>query len=208
MTVPTIMDGRVGPWGARVRRTVGWRMKPLGSRKTMGRPSRRAFFALGPYVRRPLGHGDFVAFAAAAHRFLGTPLAAPQQAPDAGETRGNAKMAFNEGGHTLVGPECMAPAMGARPLTEQRPHLLALRCAECRLTPRLPLGAEARVPLVGQGIPLATDRARGGLHLTGHLADAPADVQQGHRRTTTNFPLLFGACRSHTTLSGTTSSFL
>ena len=34
----------VWPLGAQVRRTTGWSMKPLSSRKTMLRPCRRAFF--------------------------------------------------------------------------------------------------------------------------------------------------------------------
>src|SRR5262245_39270141 len=106
----------VWPWGAQVRRTVGWSMKPLCTMKTLVRRSRQAFFEPGPHGRRPLSNGHFVAFAAASSRLLWAPLAAPEQAPEARGTIGNAKMVFNEGHHPLESPEFVMPAMGARPL--------------------------------------------------------------------------------------------
>ena len=84
--------------------------------KTMVRPSRQAFFEPGPHVRRPLGNGHFVAFAAASSRLLWAPLAASEQALEARGTIGSAKMAFNEGHNPLESPKFVMPAMGARPL--------------------------------------------------------------------------------------------
>ena len=82
----------------------------------MVRPSRRAFCKLGPGLHRPLGHGLLVALTRPAFGFLRAPLAATQQAPDARGTIGEAKVVGNESGHALEGPECIVPAMGARPL--------------------------------------------------------------------------------------------
>ena len=174
----------------------------------MVRPPRRAFLEPGPDVRRPLGNGDCVAFPAAARRGLRAPCAAPEQAPKAGGTISEAKVALNEGHHPLEGPEFIAPAMGARPLASPCQQLLALRCTQCGLTARMPFGAETSVPLLGHGITPATDRARGRVHLAGYLADAPANLQQGHRHTTTNFQLLLRAFGSQVPLIGTTDSFL
>ena len=71
--------------------------------------------------------------------------------------------------------------------------MLALRGGAFWPTAGMPFSRQARFPLVREDIPLATDRTGGRLHVARHLTDAPADVPQGHRDTTTNFQLLFGA---------------
>jgi len=176
--------------------------------QTMVRPARRAFLEPGPPVRRPLGNGHFVACAAASRRLLRAPLAAPEQAPDARGTLGNAKMACNEGHNPLESPACVTPAMGARPLAEPHEQLAALGGVEFRLAARMAFGRKARFPLVRSRLPPATNRARRGFDLASDLANAPAGIEQGHRHTTTHFSLLFGAYGAHTHLIGTTSSFL
>jgi hypothetical protein len=70
----------------------------------MVRLSRRAFFELGPHVRRPLGNGCLVTFAGPSGRFLRTPTQATQHAPDARGTIGDAEMLLNEGRDPFEGP--------------------------------------------------------------------------------------------------------
>src|SRR5262245_8009577 len=135
----------------------------------MGRPSRRAFCEPGPDIWRPLGHGACGACTAAAGRFLGAPLAAPEQAPDAGGTIGHAQVAFKESDHPLESPAVLAPAMRARPLAEQRPQLVALRGVECGLTARMPFGGEAGLALLRSCIPPAPDRTRRCFPLACHV---------------------------------------
>jgi hypothetical protein len=70
------------------------------------------------------------------------------------------------------------------------------------------LRVQPGLPVLGTGIAPATDGPGGRFHLARHLANAPANVQQGQRHTPTNFQLVFGACGSHMTLIGTTDLFL
>jgi len=70
----------------------------------MVRLSRRAFFAWGPHVRRPLGHGCLVTFAGTSGRLLRTPTQATQHAPDARGTIGDAARLLHEGRDPFEGP--------------------------------------------------------------------------------------------------------
>ena len=58
------------------------------------------------------------------------------------------------------------------------------------------------------GITPAADRAGRYVHMAGHLAYAPAFLEEGHGHSTTDFQLLFSAFGSHMTLIGTTTQFL
>jgi hypothetical protein len=72
----------------------------------------------------------------------------------------------------------------------------------------MPFGVQTGFPVVVAGIAPATDGTGRRLHLARHLANAPAGVQQGHRYTTTDFELEFGAFRSHADLIGILIPFL
>ena len=117
-------------------------------------------------------------------------------------------MAVNEDGNTLEGPEFIPTAMRLGALTEEVEQLLALLGGQVRLTAGMAFCAEAGLPLLVADIPPATNRARRRLYLTSYLAYPPADIQQGHCHTSTNFQLLFCAFGSHVPLIGTTDSFL
>jgi hypothetical protein len=94
------------------------------------------------------------------------------------------------------------------PLAQEVEELVTLRDGEFWLTAGMAFSGQASLALLHQGIPPATDGTGRRLYLARHLAYAPAAIEQGHRHTTTNFQLLFRACRSHTTRIGTTGSFL
>jgi hypothetical protein len=175
--------------------------------KTIVRPSRRAFFQPWPIFGWPSGHGVSIALTRASGGFLWAPLPAAQHAPDPGGTIGDPKVLCNHRGNTPQGPEFIPKAMGMSALAEQVEQIGALRNGEFGFTAGMPFGREASLTLVREGIPPATDRAGRSFDLARHLAHPPADCQQGHGHTTTNFQLLFGACGSHTPLIGTAGSF-
>jgi hypothetical protein len=120
--------------GAQVRRTVGWRMQPVWSIKTMVRPSRRAFFYAWPVLTWPLGNRLLVAFTGTTLGFLGAPAQATQEMPDARGTIGDATVSCNDRREAGQGPERMAKAMSARPLAQEFDQVVALFETEFGLT--------------------------------------------------------------------------
>jgi len=174
----------------------------------MVRASRRAFFEPGPHIRRPLGHGDLVAFAGTSGRLLGTSAQAAQHAPDARGARGDAEMLLHQGSDSFEGPSLIGIAMRARPLAKESEEVLPLYQGECRDTPWVSLGVQTCFPVLVTGISPATDRTRRRLDVAGHFADAPAFLEESHGYPTTDFQLLFSAFGSHVTLIGITDQFL
>src|SRR3972149_4489166 len=72
----------VWPRGAQVRRTPGWSMKPLSSRKTMLLPALLAFFYMGPPIGPPLFYRLLVSLPRPALRFLAAPSLPAPDLPD------------------------------------------------------------------------------------------------------------------------------
>src|SRR5262245_27659436 len=100
----------------------------------------------------------------------------------------------------------MAQAMDPGPLSEEVKQSLGLHSPKPRFTAGMTFGGEARLPLVCQGIPPATDRPGRRLHLANDLANTPAHGQQGRRPPTTHGQLLFSAHGAHAPLIGPTDS--
>ena len=117
----------VSPSGAQVRRTTGWSIKPVSSRKTRVRPLRRAFFYTRPVLLTPPGDGFFVAFACPPFGFLATPADAPQHVPDPGRVVADAEMLLDHFGDPLQRPQVGHIPVGERALQQQTLQLPALR---------------------------------------------------------------------------------
>ena len=61
---------------------------------------------------------------------------------------------------------------------------------------------ESRLCLLVEGITPSTHGTVGAADVTGHLAHAPAALEQGDGHAAADFKLLFGACWSHRDLIG------
>ena len=69
-------------------------------------------------------------------------------------------MAVNDHGNAPQGPEVIAKAMHPWALAEESAEVMALLGGEFGFTAGVPFGDEARVPLVRQHVPPATDGPR------------------------------------------------
>jgi hypothetical protein len=166
--------------------------------QTSIRPWRWAFFAPGPLGFGPRGNGVRIAFTGPLGGLLGTPAEAPEEGPDAGGTRGEAKVAVHACGDAFAGPECIAEAMGTSTLAQQGDEALALLRMQCGVTATgMGLGVEARLSMVGNSITPAADGTGRRFDVSGHLADTPANLQQRDSHATLDFEVDRGALRSH-----------
>jgi hypothetical protein len=174
----------------------------------MVRRSRRAFCEVGPRVSRPTGHGLLIALTSPARGFLRTPAQAAQYAPDAGGTRRDAERLVPQGRDPCEGPSLVRIAIRTWALAEQGEQVVPLCQSELGDTARVALRVQPCLTIVVPGITPAADRAGRHVHRAGHVAYAPAFLEEGHGDSTTDCQLLFGACGSHMTLSGITHQFL
>lgn len=124
--------------------------------------------------------------------------------PDARGAIGEAKVAFNDGGKTRQGPECITKAMGTRALAEKVEQVVTLLGVESGLPVGMAFRVKASLPMVLEGIAPASDGTRRRFDRSRALSEAPACFEQRDSGASSDFELEFGAFRSHGDLIGRT----
>src|SRR5208337_309260 len=187
----------VWPRGAQVRRTTGWSMKPLSSRKTRALPARRAFFYMRPGLGSPPLDRHLVPLLRPALRLLTAPALAAEDLPDVRGVVGDPEGPGNHRGDPRQGPERGAEAVGGRSLEEQLQQLGALPGRD----PGRPPGRRLRPQPVGAAAPdfdlPAADRGGGAADLPGDLAHPEPRGEEGDGPAPPRFQICEAAVWSH-----------